>query len=77
MNSKDITALARKIARSLFTDGIDKRVANRLVMEHNTHYFDKKLEGSGWCESAAENEIEKIIKQKMKEEKSTKTKASK
>lgn len=49
--------LARRIAKQLFTDGFGDR-AVRLVFE----YGSADLKGTGWCESAVADRIEKNLR---------------
>jgi hypothetical protein len=47
--------LAKEIARDLITDGTGE-IANRLVMEHLS---GPRLAGSGWCEGAIADLVER------------------
>jgi hypothetical protein len=48
--------LAEKITKDLFTDGTGDK-ARRLVMERE----GENLKGSGWCEGAVRDKIEKYL----------------
>lgn len=57
-------ALARKIARRLFTfSGTKQESASRLVMEFKNRH---KLNGPGWCEQAVIDEIREALNNAMK-----------
>jgi hypothetical protein len=57
MNSDELY-LAKRIARSLFTDG-EGRKATRLLFE-----FEGDTDGTGWIESAAANQILNVLRGK-------------
>jgi hypothetical protein len=49
--------LAKRIARYLFTDWLGRRNVRRLVVEKS----DKTIDGSGYCEEAIADTIERYL----------------
>jgi hypothetical protein len=59
----EVEIIARKISENLFKDGFGRK-ATRLVME----YDNKKIDGTGWCEDAVKDIIQKhlLLKEEIK-----------